>query len=498
MIRFAIWTAVSTEEQARSDKDSLLEQEKRCRAIGKARGWKMIGRPYVARGQSRTRYVNLRDAEDEIPALHRLLEDAKAHLFDLVVLYDYNRLRDILDLVAKALASYGVQIFSVNQPIEPLPPEEFSPYASDSESIMRGMSQIISRWQINDLRRKRAYGVFGRATKGLHPSGTKPFGYTYRGPKQPLMIEPAQAAICVQIKDLFLQGLSVNQIVLYLNERDVPAPKGKRWTFTGVRYILMNPFYAGQVRLGFEKKIVDPRTGKIKLTYNDPSKILLSDGQHQPLWDRATHQHILDELKRRSKRYKGRATQRLSSLLYCAEHDRPLHYRPVNGIFDSETVRWACRAVPGWWHVCILDKDVLAQLTEQLRATARKMEKKVKLPARADDVALLRSARDDLVARRERLTDALEQGALDPAVYGRRTKSLDAEIWSLQEKLSAIESLVSARSQKLDAMQRLLHAIESTPGFLIQAPAQLVNAQLRDVLEKITVDEEGNLELWPR
>jgi hypothetical protein len=59
-------------------------------------------------------------------------------------LYNYDRLRDLLDPVAKTLASYSVQIFSVNQAVEPLPPETFNPYASDSESMMRGLSQIIN------------------------------------------------------------------------------------------------------------------------------------------------------------------------------------------------------------------------------------------------------------------------------------------------------------------------------------------------------------------
>lgn len=131
---------------------------------------------YSVPGESRTRYVNLRDAEEAIPPLHSMLEDAKAGRFDILVLWDYNRLRDLLDPVAKTLSNYGVQIYSINQPTEPLDPAEFNPYASDSESMMRGMSQIISRWQIADLRRKYRFGVRARVDHGL-PSLKIPYGY---------------------------------------------------------------------------------------------------------------------------------------------------------------------------------------------------------------------------------------------------------------------------------------------------------------------------------
>src|SRR5688500_15256115 len=96
-LRFAVWSAVSTSAQAEQDKASLHEQEEKCRATSFTKGWRESAGPYIVPGESRTRWVNLRDAEREIPALHAMLEDGKRGLYDILALYDYNRLRDLLD-----------------------------------------------------------------------------------------------------------------------------------------------------------------------------------------------------------------------------------------------------------------------------------------------------------------------------------------------------------------------------------------------------------------
>ena len=116
-IRFAILIAVSSKAQAEDDKVSLAVQEQRCRETGLARGWVEVSGPYSVPGESRQRWVNLRDAELAIPQLKIMLDDAQAHKFDVLVIYDYNRLRDLLDPVSKSLSHYNAQIFSVSQPV---------------------------------------------------------------------------------------------------------------------------------------------------------------------------------------------------------------------------------------------------------------------------------------------------------------------------------------------------------------------------------------------
>jgi DNA invertase Pin-like site-specific DNA recombinase len=319
-MRFAIWTAVSTAAQTGEDKESLTEQETKCRTIAEGRGWTESTGPYIVPGESRTRWVNLRDAESELPQLRQMLEAAKAGRFDVLVMYDYNRLRDLADSVAKVLASYGVQIFSTNQPVEPIPPEEFNPYATDSESMMRGMSQIISRWQISDLRRKYRFGVPARVRRGLY--GLKiPYGYRKPpgrdGDKNvvPIQVEAEVAAIR-EIKDLFLSGVSFHAIVRQLNAKGFPTAKGAPWARTTIRKILENPWYAGKVYFGRVRVVRDARDNTVKIVKNQHPLIL--DGKHEPLYSWEEYIRILDEFEHRG-RFSFSAIYPFSGLLVCSE-----------------------------------------------------------------------------------------------------------------------------------------------------------------------------------
>jgi len=490
-MRYAIWIAVSTEAQAGSDKDSLPEQEKRCRAAGQAKSWIEVGL-YSAPGESRTRYVNLRDAEDEIPQLHQLLEDGKAGLMDVVMLYDYNRLRDLLDPVAKALSSYGVQLYSVNQPVEPLDPEQFNPYASDAESMMRGMNQIVSRWQIADLRRKHTFGVMSRVRRGLHPSGRAPYGYQIR--EKNLVLNPAQAAIAIEIKDLYLSGLGVPQIMARLAEKRVLGPRRGRWSDYGIRYILRNPVYCGTVRLGYFRTKNDPRAGKSKLVRGDPSKILTGAGRHQPLWDEDTHLRILAEMKRRHRRHKGQKTYRLSNLLQCAEHGKALRVHYLRGLRDDAHRVWYCSALKRNWHVMLKDAEILPRISDRLVADLRTIGSRIEVTEEKDDTGILTAARDDLARRRERLADALEMGGLDPRTYAVRVEALDVQLREVEDKLGLAEGMAATRERRGQNLQAIAELIQSAPDVLLRAPAQEINQQLRNLVEKIVV-RDGDFEI---
>ena len=126
-IRYAILKAVSSEAQAGPEEVSLEVQETRSREQARQRGRVETAGPYTIPGESRTRYVNLSHAEVAMPDLKRMLDDAHEHAFDILVLYDYDRLRDLLGMVSKTLSHYKVQLFAVNMPIEPIPPAEYNP-----------------------------------------------------------------------------------------------------------------------------------------------------------------------------------------------------------------------------------------------------------------------------------------------------------------------------------------------------------------------------------
>ncbi len=171
-MRYAIWCAVSTEAQAASDKVSLSEQETQCVRIAADKGWTDTGLRFIVPGESRTRWLDLTAAAPHIPALRQLMSAAEGRKFDVLVLYDYNRLRDLLEPLSRFLRNLNITIYSKSQPVEPRELED-----SDTHVIMEGMAGIFSKLQISDLTRKRKYAMPRRiADRGL-PANKPPFGY---------------------------------------------------------------------------------------------------------------------------------------------------------------------------------------------------------------------------------------------------------------------------------------------------------------------------------
>lgn len=89
----------------------------------------LVVREFVVPGKSRERFINLRDAEETIPALGELLDLAQRGEINLVTTADLNRFRSLTDQVYRTLAAYKCQLYSLAQPVEPQPPDRFNPRA---------------------------------------------------------------------------------------------------------------------------------------------------------------------------------------------------------------------------------------------------------------------------------------------------------------------------------------------------------------------------------
>jgi DNA invertase Pin-like site-specific DNA recombinase len=140
ILRYAIWAAVSTKVQAGSDRVSIPEQIERCRNEGQAREWNETSGPFVVSGNSRTKYVNIFTVEWDMPALREMLDAAQAREFDVILIYDLNRFRDLLDPIYRTLGGYRIQLYSLSQPVEPCEPAKYKWYRSDTMRIVVMMS----------------------------------------------------------------------------------------------------------------------------------------------------------------------------------------------------------------------------------------------------------------------------------------------------------------------------------------------------------------------
>ena len=115
-VRCAIYTRVSTEEQA-EEGYSLAAQDERLRSHAKSEGW-AVDKLYMDDGYSA--------ASRNRPALKRLLLDAARRRFDAVLVYRIDRLsrslKDLIDIVAE-LGESDVGFKSCTELIDTTRPE---------------------------------------------------------------------------------------------------------------------------------------------------------------------------------------------------------------------------------------------------------------------------------------------------------------------------------------------------------------------------------------
>src|SRR5690242_12207935 len=283
-LRFARWAAVSTKEQAR--KASIPDQLERTLQAGVDRGWQETAGPFIVRGQSRQKYIQLYQAEQEIEAMREMLKAARNGEFDVLIMTEFDRLRVLLDQVFRTLAGYKAQLYSLAQPIEPVSPKEYSIHKADSILMLISMAQTASSMEISRMRRKWNENMPKRITElGLNSTAI-PFGY-----RKPVGHETDRKAVLEQIpalcrhirkvKDLHLKGNSTARLVAYLVEHDVPAPKGTVWYRQTVRDILKNKFYAGIVEFRKSQVYIDPKTDTRKRNRMvPPEQIASAPGKH--------------------------------------------------------------------------------------------------------------------------------------------------------------------------------------------------------------------------
>lgn len=490
MIRFAIFAAVSTKAQAAQDKISLPDQIRLCQQDGLTRNWKQTAGPFIVPGHTRTRYINLRDAEnlivnpDGTRPIKDLLDSAQRKEYDILILYHYNRLRELLEPIAKTLSAYRIQIVSHTQWTEPQPPETYDPL-SDIGTTLRFATGFASAAEITELRRRYKIGMPARTLKGLH-KGAIPYGY--RKPpgheydrKAHLIPHPVTSPILIHIKDLFLQGQSLWQIAQTLNDQNIPSPRGGTWTDVKVRALLKNTFYSGTVAFGKTRLTTDPRTG-LSRSLPNTSNIITAKGLHTPLWDQATQTRIDDEFKKRGRSYAGRRTHTLSHLLYCGQCGSRCWVNYSGGRAVDKNRIWSCSQDPA--HVTRKDTELLPAFAAQLQTTLTSIPAVIPPPPVPNDPTHTIA---EIQTRLTRIQDAYETGAMElPQYTARREQLLTSlkEHQTQQQQQTTAHQLHQQRRQTLTGIANILHQI---PAYITQAPPQQVNTQLRTIIQKIII-----------
>ena len=272
---------------------------------------------------------------------HRMVEDARAGLFDLIITKEITRFaRNTLDSIqfTRELLAAGVGVFFQN--------DNINTFDEDSElrlTIMSGIAQ-------DELRKLSSRVKFGhqQAIKNNVVLGNnRIFGYTKDHGR--LVIDEEQAAMVRRLFELYATGeYSMKQIETLFYQEGYRNHNGKKIAHTTMSNMIANPKYKGYY-VGNKVKVIDLFTKKQKflppeewVMFKDETGQIVPAIVSEELWDAANA-----VLKKRSDDVKSRQgicnhANLLTGKLYCTCCGTAYYRRDSVDRQGNKNSKWVC------------------------------------------------------------------------------------------------------------------------------------------------------------
>lgn len=494
--RAAIWAAVSTEGQADKlkDKASLETQEDEARAKIAAFGWTETAGPFIVDGESRTKWASLYHAEKNIPPLRNMIDAAEKGLFNVLVVYDFNRFRSLLRQVFDVLCDYDVQMYSLKDKHEPV--KKYDAKAKHAMGTVIDLNALLSNNQGGSLAIHFADGMPKKVLEhGLHP-GIGPIPYGYKKPaghefdKKAVFEPSADAQDVIKMKDLYLSGVSATAIARIMNSEGKHSLRGNKWNPRSVAYILKNEFYAGLVAWGKSKNQRNRRDGSHTVLAT-PAR--MAKGRHQGLWDEDTYRRLLWEFERRGNG-KVDHTKVLSKLMYCWCGERitagqvPQTKKSIPGDFF-----WACKSRKSghfYKRNSVAIHLFIEALTEKLKGVSD-----VEPQPHEDPIPDLEKKKKDLERKRQRWITDYEDEKINAEDYTKRTQELTEEIELLDKEIRDFKEDRNQIEYEYSVLKTFADTLEYFPEYILNEPAAQVNTDLHAFIRGVYIDKDGKMEI---
>jgi site-specific DNA recombinase len=173
------------------------------------------------------------------PALHRLLNDATAGRFGVVVFPSIDRaarsVRDVIDIDA-ALRKAKVDLIFIREGIDTSTP---------TGELYRNIIAAVAQWEGRIIYERMSKGKRRKASEGGYIGGWLPYGYRAEGGR--VTVVPEEAKIVEWVFQRRAAGAPYYMIVNQLIEKRASTANGGEWGVSTLRGMLRNRFYTGRV-----------------------------------------------------------------------------------------------------------------------------------------------------------------------------------------------------------------------------------------------------------
>ncbi|EPY00361.1 recombinase family protein [Magnetospirillum fulvum] len=383
-------------------------------------------------------------ATTDRPGFLRLLTAAKAGRIDLVVAEGLDRLsRSLKDIagIHETLVFHGVGILTAHE--------------GRVSELHIGLKGTMNALFLRDLKAKVRRGLRARVTAGYAISPC-PYGYKVvrgvvdekgRNVNGVREIDEAEAAIVRRIFQECADGVPLKTIVAGLNRDGIPSANGGVWRVASLTNgfkrqggILRNEAYLGKTIGNRCYVLRDPSTGKRKVISNPPEAWIRIDAPHLRIIDDETWRKVRKIDRARSKKETAPPQPRiltshnqhaLTGWVKCGCCGGPKSIAN-NGRYLCSNHRYyaTCRNARGTREPVLLEKT-FAALYFRIRTGADFRPRFVAaFGAELERRKELRRSEADIVARLDRLVEAIERGI--------NAESATQRALALQEELNRL------------------------------------------------------------
>ena len=278
-MRVGLYPRVSGHEQ--EDNYSIPEQIDRMKKYCESRDW-LVYKIYTDSGYT--------GSNMERPGLQDMIKDAESGKIDMVLVYKLDRLsrsqKDTLFLIEDVFDKHGVGFTSMT--------ENFDTSTAHGKFII-GILSVFAQLEREKIKERTMIGKDSRAKEGKwHGGSTPPIGYDY---VDDMLIQNEYEVMQIkEAADLLLKGTPARTIERLFEEKGYRHKHGI-WDAKTIKRVVANPINVGYIK------------------HRDK----LYKGLHEPIFDQATYDAIIELMDERRKQYGTTKPHQslLGGILFC-------------------------------------------------------------------------------------------------------------------------------------------------------------------------------------
>ncbi|MCL2810464.1 MAG: recombinase family protein [Clostridia bacterium] len=228
-----IYVRVSTEEQAQEG-FSVRAQEQKLKDFARIKDWS-IYKIYIDEGISGK---NL-----ERPAMQELIADINNGAVQNVLVFKIDRLtRSTADLI------YLVDLFNERDCAFNSLMESIDTQTASGRMFLKIIG-IFAEFERENIIERTKVGIERKVREGYSICGTPSYGYDRPKNQKIQTINEEEAEVVRSVFDMYVnQGMPITGIARQLNVLKIPTKKANTWESTGIKRLLSNCNYVGNVR----------------------------------------------------------------------------------------------------------------------------------------------------------------------------------------------------------------------------------------------------------